>query len=112
MRKDREPGLLKLEKRKLWEGLVAVQMERDCLSGSSVIGQGVTALNCKGSRFRLDIRKKFFTRRAVGHCHGLPGEAVCAPFLEVFKVTLDGALGTCLVKGDLAHRMGLELSDL
>lgn len=48
----------------------------------------------------------------MGHCHGLPGEAVCAPFLEVFKVTLDGALGTCLVKGDLAHRMGLELSDL
>ncbi|KFW71404.1 hypothetical protein AS28_07325, partial [Pygoscelis adeliae] len=46
----------------------------------------------KEGRFRLDIRKKFFTMRAVRHWNRLPREAVDAPFLEVFKARLDGAL--------------------
>ncbi|KFR17396.1 hypothetical protein N306_13117, partial [Opisthocomus hoazin] len=47
----------------------------------------------KEGRFRLDIRKKFFTLRVVRHWHRLPREAVDAPSLAVFKPMLDGALG-------------------
>ncbi|KFZ68894.1 hypothetical protein N338_08177, partial [Podiceps cristatus] len=46
----------------------------------------------KDGRFRLGIRKKFFTMRVVRHWHRSPREVVDAPSLEVFKVRLDGAL--------------------
>ncbi|KFQ82573.1 hypothetical protein N335_08811, partial [Phaethon lepturus] len=46
----------------------------------------------KEGRFRLVIRKKFFTMRVVKHWNMLPGEVVNASPLETFKVRLDGAL--------------------
>ena len=44
-------------------------------------------------RFRLDIRKTFFTVRVVIHWNRLSREAVNATPLEALKARLDGALG-------------------
>jgi len=48
----------------------------------------------KEGRFRLDIRKKFFTMRVVRHWNRLLREAVGAPSLAVFKARLDGTLSS------------------
>lgn len=43
-------------------------------------------------RFRLDIRKHFFTKSVVKHCNKLPKEVVDVPSLSMFKRHLDNAL--------------------
>jgi len=62
-------------------------MERDFSQG--YVGN---VFKLKEGRFRLDIKKKFFTMRVVKQWNMLLGEAVDAPSLEVFKARLDGAL--------------------
>lgn len=44
-------------------------------------------------KFRLDIKKRFFTKRVVGHWNRLARELVMAPKLPEFKECLDDVLG-------------------
>ena len=63
-------------------------------------------------RFRLDIRRKFFTQRMVTHWNRLPKEVVDAPSLEAFKARLDVALGSLVWWLVTLHRAGgLKLDD-
>jgi len=65
--------------------------------------------NLKEGRFRLDIRKKFFTARVVKPWPRLLREAVAAPSQAVFKARLDGALSTLVCwKVSLPMAGGLE----
>jgi len=46
---------------------------------------------CQGN-FRLDVRKRFFTKRADDHWNRLPREVVTVPSLSEFKQHLDDAV--------------------
>ena len=56
-------------------------VDSDRTSGSS--------FKLKEGRFSLDVRRNFFTERVMRTWHRLPREAVGAPFLELFKASLD-----------------------
>ncbi|KFV65937.1 hypothetical protein N307_04592, partial [Dryobates pubescens] len=53
-------------------------------------------LKMEQGRFRLDIRRKFFTLRVVKHWKRLPRDVVEAPSLETFKIRLSVALGSLI----------------
>jgi len=97
----RELGLFNLEKRRLWGHLVAAfqYLQEAYRKG----GEGLFIKECSDrtrdncfklteGRYRLDIRKKFFTLRVVRHWNRLPRKALDAPSLEVLKSRLVGAL--------------------
>ncbi|KFV04470.1 hypothetical protein N339_12398, partial [Pterocles gutturalis] len=101
----KELGLFSLEKRRLLGDLIAAFQYlkgdyrregetlfiRECSERTR--GNGY---KLKEGRFRLDIRKKFFTMRVVRQWPRFPREAVDAPSVEVFKARLDEALSNLI----------------
>ena len=94
-------GLSSLEKRRLRGDLLALYNFLRRVSGeggADLFSLGSGARTCENGsnlhqrRFRLDMRKHFFTKRVVKRWNRLPGEVIDAPCLSALKRHVDNTL--------------------
>ena len=117
----RELGLLSLEKRRLWgDIIVAFQYLKGAYKQEGEwLFMRVDSYRTRGNgfklrqgRFRLDIRRKFFSQGVVTPWNRLPKEVVDDPSLEAFSDGLDVALGSLVWWLATLHiEGGLKLDD-
>jgi len=97
----RELGLFSLEKRTLRGDLTAAfqylkgvnRKDRESIFSRACHNRTRSnGFKLREGRFRVDVRKEFFTMRVAKHWNGFPREAADGPSLETFQARLDWAL--------------------